>query len=227
MKVFLIGAGLGTRLQPWTSLIPKGLFPVGGKPVCRHILEWIISCGFPPSEVVLRVNEDALGLFKHEFRDLPVKFSAGKMPLGTAGEVLDMKNLIDGSFIIWYMDELTKVNLEELKRFHMGRRDAVGSLALVKNIPLDVGVVKLREDRVIEFHEKPPLPFTTWSGVALLEPEILDYINDDEDFSQDVFPRLLRAEKNLYGYLSEAEWMDVGTLSHYWRACKLAEEGRL
>ena len=173
-------------------------------------------------------------MFKHEFRDLQIEFSLGDEPLGTVGEILEMKNLIDGDFAIWYMDELTKVELDKLVETHDRGKEHGGlaTLALVRNVPLEVGIVEwIPEDgvgpRIVDFREKPLLNKMVWAGIAIINPEALEYAEAGDDFGADLFPRLLREEKKIYGFTSQAEWYDCGTLSHYRKVCKLAEEGLL
>jgi len=110
------------------------------------------------------------------------------------------------------------VDLRELLLFHESKANGVGTLALVRNVPLEVGVVELRGERVVGFREKPPLDRPTWAGIAVLEPEILDFIERGDDFARDVFPRVIGAGRRLYGFVSDAEWLDIGSLTHLKRA---------
>ncbi|MCS4540976.1 MAG: nucleotidyltransferase family protein [Euryarchaeota archaeon] len=230
MKIFLLAAGVGSRLRPYTDLIPKALLPVAGRPVLIWILERLKTQGF--KKVVLCINEHFKNQFEYhtsKIDGIRFEFSASKKPLGTAGEILNCKHLIDDSFIVYYCDELTEINLRDLVKFHR-ERNGVGTLALVKNIPLEVGVVETDNNGSIQsFIEKPPLEKLTWAGIGVFEKEILNFITRSEglDFAKDIFPAILKAGKKLYGYVSEATWLDVGLPHHLEIANKLLSKQKL
>jgi len=216
VKVFLLAAGEGTRLWPITELYPKALVPVAGIPCVRRVIDRIRRQGF--SDIAVIANERFVPHFRHELRDLDVEILPSPEPQGTAGELLLHRDRIGGRFLVHYADELTGVDLRELLLFHESKANGIGTLALVRNVPLEVGVVELRGERVVGFREKPPLDRPTWAGIAVLEPEILEFINPKEDFARDVFPRVIGAGGRLYGFISDAEWLDIGSLSHLKRA---------
>jgi len=235
VRVFILAAGLGTRLFPFTSLLPKALMPVGSRPCIRWIVNRLLEQYF--TDIVIRVNKRFLPMFKHEFRDLEefVKFSAGDEPRGTAGELVEMHNdgLIDDTFIVYYADELTNINLRRLVDVHK-ETGAVVTLALVKSVQLDVGVVSLADklaDNVYEvgqFVEKPILDKATWAGICVCEPRILDHCDIDLDLAKDVFPDLLKRNRKVVALIfPEAHWLDIGTISMYRRAEEMWRKGEL
>jgi len=217
MKAIVLAAGKGTRMTPWTQVVPKALLPIAGKPVGRWIAERLIQQDF---DVLFRINGTFYPQFKHEFRDLEcISFSIGSEPEGTAGEItkIALLNTLSDTFVVYYGDELTDVDVKKLTEFHK-HHQALVTLALVTDIPLEVGVVKLDGNRVIAIHEKPPLQKWAWAGIAVMEPEIIEHILPGDDFAKDVFPRLIRRGERVLGYTSDAEWLDIGTPEHYKRA---------
>ena len=210
--------------------MPKAMLPVGGKPVIRWIIEGLKKHGL--IDILICINSNFNGVFRDYLEDgsrfgVKIQYSVSDRPLGTAGEVFNARKRIGGSFLLYYGDELTPVNLSELIEFHRTRHDGLATLALVKNVPLEVGLVELDRDRVIEIKEKPPIEKTTWAGIALLEQRIFKYMKGEEDFASRVFPRALSSGEVIYGYVSDALWLDVGTLSHYKKADDLAKAGKL
>jgi mannose-1-phosphate guanylyltransferase/phosphomannomutase len=226
MKVVIPAGGEGSRLFPYTNVLPKALLPVGGKPVIWWIVQQLISHGV--EDIIICVNQDYVQHFAYEFRDYKenVVIIQNDRPLGSAGEILGAKKELNETFLLHYSDELTPINFTELIGFHKIRR-GIGTLGLIKNVPLDVGIVELEKNLVKNIVEKPMLNQLAWAGIAVFEPEIFDYIKLGYDFSRDVFPALLRDKKKLYGYQSDAIWFDVGSLSHYKRVCDLAKAGKL
>lgn len=226
MKAVIPAGGEGSRLSPYTDIIPKTLLPVGGKPVIWWIVQHLILHGI--EDIIVCVNQEHISHFAYEFRDYQANMVIiqNDRPLGSAGEILGAKDDLKETFLLHYSDELTPINLTELIGFHNIRR-GTGTLGLVRNVPLDVGIVELDKNRVKNIIEKPMLNQLAWAGIAVFEPEIFDYIRIGYDFSKNVFPALLKDKKKLYAYQSGVNWLDVGSISHYRRACELAKEGRL
>jgi len=231
MRVVILCAGLGTRLYPFTDLIPKALLPVGSKPCVRWIVERLERQGF--RDFLIRANKRFAGMFKHEFRDKPnVSFSFDTKPRGTAGEILKVQDQLTSPFVLYFGDELTNYRVDRLVAFHKLDKPLV-SLALVRGIPLEVGVVETEKQKkyglkVTKFVEKPPLKeLLTWAGIAVMEKRIVEYIELGEDFGSNVFPRLIEKGEKVYGYDFDAYWLDVGQIHHLRRANQLARAGKL
>ncbi len=226
MKVVIPAGGEGTRLFPYTELLPKALLPVGGKPVIWWIIHRLIGQGF--KDFIVCVNEKYVKHFAHEMRDYKanVLIIKNDRPLGSAGEILGVKeNLENKPFILHYSDELTPVDIVKMVGFHNVRK-GIGTLGVIRNVPLEVGLIVTEGDQVKKLHEKPMLNQKAWAGIAIFEPKIFEYITVGDDFARNVFPKLLNKEK-LYCFESDALWLDVGSISHYRRACSLADQGKL
>ena len=223
MRAFVLAAGVGTRLQPYTNLIPKPLLPVGGKPCIRYIINRLIRQGF--EDIVVCVNDAHLSMFKHELRDLDISYSISSKPLGTAGEIFNCRDLIDDDFLIYYADELTDINLKNLVEFHNSKKDGLATLALVSQFPLPVGLIKLKGSELQSIAEKPSINIPFWVGIAVLREEILEYVSLGDDFARNIFPRILDEGKKIYTKTFETEWIDIGNISRYRYANDLAEKG--
>jgi NDP-sugar pyrophosphorylase family protein len=187
-------------------------------------------------KVVLCINKPWESLFEHEFRDLQVKFSVSREPLGTSGEVLNAGNLgfIDDTFLVGYSDDLTEINYSGLVEFHTHTRacGALASLALTHKLPLEVGICDVDKQgkngypRVIALHEKPVVDLGAWTGTAVYEPDILDFCEPNKDFAMHVIPEVLKKNRKVYAYFVDSIWFDIGSYGHYVRACKMLEGRR-
>jgi mannose-1-phosphate guanylyltransferase/phosphomannomutase len=228
VKVVIPTGGEGSRLFPYTSLLPKTLLPIGGKPVIWWIIQNLMKHGF--EDIIICVNKEYTLNFRHELRDYKINITVienDRSNLGSAGDILGAKEVINDTFLLHYSDELTPVNLTELVGFHKVRKTAFGTLATIKNVPLDVGLIETDGNKLKTFVEKPMLNKLTWAGIAIFEPEIFKYIKIGEDFARNIFPKLLAEKKKIFIYQSPVLWLDIGSLSHYARACQLAKEGKL
>jgi mannose-1-phosphate guanylyltransferase / phosphomannomutase len=236
VKAVVMAGGQGTRLRPLTSNLPKPMVPVANKPTALHIMELLARHGI--TDVIMTVAF-LPQLIRNYFGDgstygLHVEYSVEETPLGTAGSVKNAQQLLDDTFLVISGDALTDFDLGRIMSFHR-EREAMVTIALksVEN-PLEFGVVIVDDEgRIERFLEKPGwgqvFSDTINTGVYVLEPEIFDYIPEDEpfDFSHELFPRLYELRKPLYGVLMEGYWQDIGTLEQYLEANRDALDGKV
>lgn len=226
MKAVIMAGGEGTRLRPLTSNQPKPMVPVINKPVMEHIVELLKKHGITDIVATLQFLAPLVKNYFGDGTDLDVhmSYSMEETPLGTAGSVKKVAGYLNETFVVISGDALTDVDLSEAIDFHRSK-GALATLVLksVEN-PLQFGVVVTdKEGRIERFLEKPTwgqvFSDTVNTGIYILEPEVLKYIPEDApfDFSRDLFPKLLKAKKPLYGYVTEGYWWDIGSLDQYIR----------
>ena len=220
MNWLILAGGLGERIFPFSSITPKCLLPINGVPCVRHITDKLQDEGY--DDIVLCINRWAEPHFKHEFRDTNIKFSISEGGLGTAGEIFTARKLITDTFGLIYGDDLTSMDHKGLETYHRKQADASGTLALTDNVPLEVGVIDIDKNNVINrFQEKPMINKPIWTGIAVLEPEILNYVAPGKDVARDIFPKMIAEDKKLYGYLTHDLWLDIGNFAHFKRTEEL------
>lgn len=231
-----MAGGEGTRLRPLTSNRPKPLVPILNKPCMQHSIELLKRYGVDEIIVTLYYLADEIQGYFGDGSELGVKlhYTIEDTPLGTAGSVKQAHDILkDDTFIIVSGDALTDLNVEKALEFHR-RKQSMATLVLqhVEN-PLEFGVVITDDDgRVRRFLEKPSwgevFSDTVNTGMYILEPEILDYMDEgvNYDWSQDIFPRLLREERPMFGYIMDEYWTDVGSLQQYRQAQYEMLQGR-
>jgi len=194
------------------------MIPVAGQPLLEHILVKLREHGF--SDVIL-----ALSLHSEQVRhyfgdgqrwDLQLQYSVSDEPLGTAGEVDNLRALLDGEedFLVHYGDILTDLDIGTLAAQHLGR-SADATLGLVTGVPMHAGVAEMdAEGRVTSFVEKPPMPTPCNAAVFALSRSALEFCGPGRDFSKDVFPEMIAAGRLVRGFVDEnAYWHDIGRLS--------------
>ncbi|MEW6684844.1 MAG: sugar phosphate nucleotidyltransferase [Candidatus Edwardsbacteria bacterium] len=228
MKAVIMAGGLGTRLRPLTSSLPKPMIPMVNRPMMEHILLLLKQHGFTKIICLLYHQSEAI---KNYFQNgskfaVEIQYVEAEADYGTAGAVKNAEELIKGErFLIISGDVLTDFNLSEIVRFHIQKKaQATMALTRVRN-PLDYGIVITDEEgRIVRFLEKP-----TWgevfsdtinTGIYLLEPEVLELIplQKEFDFSKNLYPLMLKRNDPLYGFIAEGYWRDVGNIEEYRRA---------
>jgi mannose-1-phosphate guanylyltransferase/phosphomannomutase len=227
MKAVLMAGGEGSRLRPLTIIRPKPMVPIVNRPVMEHVLNLLKRHGI--TDVIVTVQYLA-SVIEDNFGDgsqlgMHISYSVEEVPLGTAGSVKKVEDQLDETFLVISADALTDIDLTKVIEFHHSRQ-ATATLTLyqVPN-PLEYGVVIIDEEgRIRQFLEKPSwgevFSDTVNTGIYVLEPKVFDYYpaGKSVDFSQDVFPQLLKNRDNLYGYVAGGYWCDVGNIQEYMRA---------
>jgi len=238
MKAVVLVGGEGTRLRPLTETIPKPLIPLIDRPFLHHVLDHLARHGV--HEVLLSSSYlvDAFSDFiEARHGDLAVTWITEPSPLGTAGAVANAVAYGGGireTFLALNGDILTDLDLTTMLAFHRERRAAATIALAPAEDARAYGLVELRDDGgVLEFKEKPQgpnaIPGPVNAGTYALEPQALAEIPPGRSVSieHETFPEMIRSGAPVYGFVSRAYWMDLGTPQKYLRATFDALEGRV
>ncbi|MEO1593578.1 MAG: sugar phosphate nucleotidyltransferase, partial [Cyanobacteria bacterium J06632_22] len=225
MRAVLMAGGSGTRLRPLTCDLPKPMVPVLNRPIAEHTVNLLKRHHITEIIATLFYLPDVMRDYFQDGKDFGVQMTYAveeDQPLGTAGCVKNVEELLDDTFIVISGDSITDFDLTKAIAFHKEKGSkATLVLTRVPN-PLEFGVVITdNSDRIVRFLEKPTtseiFSDTVNTGIYILEPSVLDYLPPDceKDFSKDLFPLLLAREEPMYGYVAEGYWCDVGHLTAY------------
>ncbi len=221
----LVG-GEGTRLRPITETMPKPLVPLMDRPSLDHVLDHLARHGV--HEVVL--SSSYLETTFHAFiearhGDPRIAWITEERPLGTGGAIVNALALLerDEPFLALNGDILTDLDLTAMVAFHR-ERGAAATIALTHvEDARPFGLVPTERDgRVLEFREKPAelVPGDINAGTYVLEPSALDgwAVGENVSIERQIFPDLIAAGRPVYGFLSDAYWLDLGTPEKYLQA---------
>jgi NDP-sugar pyrophosphorylase family protein len=234
MKAMILAAGEGTRLRPLTTVRPKPMLPLAGRPLLDYTLDLLAFFGV--EEAIVNLHHAAAALEKalraHPHPHVRLTLSHEQELLGTAGAVRRVADQLTETFFLIYGDNLADVDLDALLRFHR-ERGAAATLGLFPVPPhAAVGIVDLDPDgRVRAFREKPERASggAANAGIYVLEPEVIAYIPDDRpsDWGHEIFPALLRAGVPIMARFVQGHLRDTGTPAGYLRAHRDLLAGRL
>jgi mannose-1-phosphate guanylyltransferase / phosphomannomutase len=225
MRAVLMAGGSGTRLRPLTCDLPKPMVPILNRPIAEHIINLLKRHNIYEVIATLHYLPDALRDYFQDGSDFGVQMTYAveeDQPLGTAGCVKNIAELLDETFLVISGDSITDFDLTAAIQFHKQQKSkATLILTRVPN-PIEFGVVITDKDgRINRFLEKPStseiFSDTVNTGTYILEPEVLEYLpaNTECDFSKDLFPLLLAKDEPMYGYIAQGYWCDVGHLDAY------------
>jgi NDP-mannose synthase len=229
MKAVVLAGGKGTRLAPYTTILPKPLMPIGDMPILEVMLMQMKAAGF--DEVVLTVGHLS-GLLRAFFNDgsklgMKITYSHEQNPLGTAGPIALVGGLND-TFLVSNGDVLTTLNLCELVGFHRTQKAAATIAAHHRQSKIDLGVIESNAlGEVTGYIEKPVYDFMVSMGIYVFEPAVLAYIPPNEylDFP-DLIKKLLAAGEKVAAYRFDGYWEDLGRPDDYERAARDFESMR-
>lgn len=216
MKAIILAGGKGARLKPFTDALPKPMLPIGAKPFLEVQISYLKKCDF--DEVILAIGY-LKGNIMHYFGDgkglgIKISYSEEKFPLGTAGAVKKAARNLKDTFVVLVGDGLADIDYQALVEFHR-KASALGTMVVFeKRLKMPYGLVSLDVDRdnaILGLEEKPEITFTVNTGITVLEPESLKYIEEDEFLRMpDLFLRLKKAGEKVVAYQHPGNWVDIG-----------------
>jgi NDP-sugar pyrophosphorylase family protein len=221
MKAVILAGGKGSRLAPYTKVIPKPLMPIGDMPILEVLLHQIKHAGV--NEVILSVGHMA-SLLRAFFQEgehmgMRIRYIYENTPLGTTGPLALIEGL-DETFFVMNGDVLTTLDFDDLLRFHRESQAQVTIAMFNREVRIDLGVMELNNDhQVMGYIEKPTYHFQVSMGIYVFEPSVLKYIPSEQYFD---FPtlvlRLIEAGEKVAGYPFDGYWQDLGRPDDYEQA---------
>ena len=220
MRAVILAGGKGTRLRPYTTVLPKPLMPVAERPILELVLRQLARHGF--TQVDLLVGHLG-GLIKAylDHIELPegleLRFWWEDAPLGTAGALTRIDDLTE-PFLAMNGDVLTTLDYAQLMRFHQAHNAELTIATHRQNVDIDLGVIESEDGYVTEYVEKPTMRFDVSMGVYVYDPDVLPLIPDRRFDFPDVVKAMLDSNRKVALYTGPGVWFDIGTVGEHERA---------
>jgi NDP-mannose synthase len=228
MKAVILAGGKGSRLAPYTTVLPKPLMPIVDMPILEIVLNQLKRCGF--TDIVIAVGHLA-SLIKAYFGDgsgvgIRIEYIFEATPLGTAGPLGNIEGL-DETFLVMNGDILTDLDYAELVDQHKSGGSMMTIATYRRKVKIDFGVLETESGYVSEYIEKPTLDYLVSMGVYVMEPEVRGHIKKDEYLDLPDLVRLLLASgEKVRAYPFEGRWLDIGRQEDFLEAQARFEENR-
>ncbi|MGC8494386.1 MAG: sugar phosphate nucleotidyltransferase [Syntrophobacteraceae bacterium] len=213
MKAIIQAGGKGTRLRPYTHVMPKPLMPVGDLPVVEITLKYLRRWG-------IRDVFITTGYLGHLIRslcsdghqwDMNISYTREPEPLGTVGALHLLNGNISETFLTLNGDLITDLNLRDFVNFHRQNGGILTIAATQKVVKIDLGVLDCETHRMIGFREKPVMSFTVSMGIYCMEPELLEIIPRGVPFGfDDLVHELMSRGERINVYEHHGLWLDIG-----------------
>jgi NDP-mannose synthase len=227
MKAIILAGGLGSRLKPFTEVIPKPLLPIGEKSVLEIQINQLKKHGF--DEIILATNYKS-EYIQNFFGDgsrygVRLKISKEAQPLGTAGPLMLLKDELNEPFLVMNGDILSSVDFTKMYNFALNN-DSDLTIAIKKEItPFAFGNIFFENDKVTGIQEKPDIIMYILAGIYIMKPGIFEnYPEQPEYFGMDkLILKMLTDNKLVNKYNLKEYWLDIGRLSDYDMAQEIYE----
>lgn len=222
VPVVIMAGGRGTRLAPFTYVLPKPLIPVGEKTIVEHIIDGFRAFGVKKFFLTLNYRGEMIeAYFNGIKKDYEIEFIWENDFLGTAGSLKLLEGKIEEDFIVSNCDILIRADFSEILNFHRNNQAAFTSITAIQHYKIPYGVVNVRNGGMIEsIEEKPEYTFQINTGVYVLNKSILNFIPENQYFDMpDLIKKLLNKGKKVLAYpVNESDYVDVGQWEDYKRA---------
>lgn len=221
MKAVILAGGQGRRLQPYTTVFPKPLMPIGDVPILEVVVRQLRRAGF--CEVTMAVGYLAELLMAY-FGDgqrlgVQIRYSREEQPLGTAGPLSLIEGL-DEPFLVMNGDLLTNLDFHALWEWHHAR-SAIATLATFqRDVKIDLGVIEAdNQGWVRGYVEKPVYHYNVSTGIYVFQPAVLRYVPPGQHMDlPELVLKLLASGECIAAYPFTGMWLDIGRPDDYERA---------
>lgn len=224
VPVVIMAGGMGTRLKPFTDVLPKPLIPIDGKPIIEHIIERFTRVGCKNFFITVNHKSKILKAYFEELNpNYSINFIEENKPLGTGGSLRYMVNLIKTPFFVSNCDILINSDFVEIYNFHKKNHFKCSLVASTKEYSVPYGTCELDENgNLNSIKEKPKYDLLINTGFYVLNPEILKIIPKNEFYHITQLIQKINNNGDKVGVfpINDEAWIDVGQWNEYKKAIK-------
>lgn len=221
IPVVIMAGGKGTRLKPITDVIPKPLVPLGGKPIVETIIDSFCEEGCLNFHLSVNYKADFIKFHFDSVKDkeYSVHYFKEDYPMGTAGSLRLLKDVIKTTFFVSNCDILIDQDYHNILKYHRENNNELTAVAAVKEYSIPYGTMDLSENGLLtNLTEKPNLTYYVNAGVYILEPHLIDEIPEKEGLYHIThLMESILARNGKVGVfpVSEGAWFDIGNWKEY------------
>lgn len=221
VPVVIMAGGKGTRLFPFTKILPKPLIPIGETPIIERIINYFTE--YSIDKFYMTVNYKK-GMIRSYFSDVEpeyiINYVEEEKPLGTGGSIKLIEEKFEKPVIVTNCDALILADYGDIYKFHKNSGNKITMVSAIKNITIPYGVIKSGENgEVLEIEEKPKLSYFINTGMYVIDPDTIELIPDNELFHMtDLIDKVMKNGGKVGTYpISEDSFLDMGEFSEMHR----------
>lgn len=219
-NIIIMAGGLGSRLAPFTNILPKPLIPLNGKTLIEHVIDNYTKWGFRNFKISVNYKSELIKAFfnKHN-SNLNFSFIDESKPLGTAGSLFHLRKKIKKHFILTNCDTVAEIDLNKLLKNHFKQKNIITMVIVEIKTQVPYGVCKINsKNKLKKIIEKPKINSSINAGIYVCSPEVFKYINKLEFMDMpEVINNIILKKKNSIGLfkINKNFWNDIGKWSEY------------
>jgi dTDP-glucose pyrophosphorylase len=215
IPVVIMAGGKGTRLYPYTKVLPKPLIPIGDLPITEHIMNKFIKFGCGDFTMIINHKKEMIKAYYYENKpsNASIEFLEEKQFLGTGGGLSLLRSKVKSSFFFTNCDILILENYSAIYEHHKTSGNLLTMVCATKTFSFPYGTVDVSEGgNILSLMEKPSYSFLTNTGFYIVEPRFLDYVpNNTFIHITDIIQTCIDNEQRVGIYpVSENQWFDMG-----------------
>lgn len=224
LPLVIMAGGKGTRLYPYTQILPKPLIPIGDKTITEHILDRFHRFGCDDVRMIVNYKKHFIETYfaDEEESNYQIQFVEEDKYLGTGGGLRLLQNM-DKTFFMTNCDILIEADYSDIVQKHWKEKNLITVVCAKTNIEIPYGTVELNKDGLmVEMREKPSFSVLTNTGFYVIEPQFIELIPQDSFIHiTDVIQNCIKEGKRVGAYIINEEcWMDMGQLDELERMKK-------
>ena len=221
MKAVILSGGIGSRLRPFTEIIPKPLLPVGEKSILEIQISNLVKYGF---ETIFFATNYKSEYIKNFFGDgskygVDLHISKEDKPLGTAGPLCLLADKLNEPFLVVNGDILTNMNYKKMFDFANDKDSILTVGTKVITRPFEFGKIHQDGEYITGIEEKPDIKYEILAGIYIMKPRVLDYIPKNTYYGvDDLIKQLISKNMKITKYSISEYWLDIGQVEDYEKA---------
>lgn len=212
--VVVMAGGRGTRLYPYTKILPKPLIPIGDTPIVERIINYYTDFGIDSFYMTVNYKKAMIRSYFEELKpDYSIKYVEEKKPLGTGGSVKLIEDKFDKPIFITNCDSLILADYNDIYQHHLNSNNDITVVSALKNIQIPYGVLHTGDNGGLEsIEEKPRLSYFINTGMYIINPETIDLIPDNVIFHMTHLVEAVMKNGGKVGTypVSEDSFLDMG-----------------
>lgn len=222
LPVVIMAGGFGTRLKPLTNVLPKPLLPLDEKTIIEHIMNQFVNVGCSDFYISVNFKAEMMKFYLNNLNNdnYEINYFEEDKPLGTAGSMYLLKQKIHSTFFVTNCDILIEQELEDIYDYHNSSNNIITIVSAIKNYKIPYGTIQTGEaGQLVQLDEKPNILFQINTGMYILEPEVLNYIPDNQFLHMtDLITKMVNDKKKVGVFpITENSWTDIGTKQEYFK----------
>ncbi len=225
MKAVIQCGGKGTRLRPYTMVLPKPLMPVRSKPVLELLVKWLRRNDIREIYITTGYLHHIIKSFCGDGSqwDLKIEYTDENEPLGTIGAISMLRDQLDTTFMVINGDILTDLSIGAFASCHAKSGAMVTVATAQRETVMDFGVIESENGRVTSFREKPRFSNQMSMGVYCMSPEVFSFIPAGIPYGfDDLAHCLLARDEHIHIYRHEGLWLDIGRVEDFQAAQEMS-----